>query len=102
MARAAVQRGVRHLDAKGRSLKDEIAGLLERQKITQDLHDFATEVRLAGNDAEHPEELGEVSPEDAEESLTFMDEFLRVALALPTRTKARRATRAAAEARDDR
>jgi Domain of unknown function (DUF4145) len=97
MARAAVQRGVRHLVARRGNLKHELAGLLAEQKITQDLHDFATEVRLAGNDVAHPEELGDVSEAEALESLTFMDEFLRVAIALPERTKARRAQRSAEE-----
>jgi hypothetical protein len=96
MARAAVQRAVRSLEAKGPNLKAELADLLSKQKITQDLHDFADEVRLTGNDVAHPEELGDVSEGEAQESMTFMEDFLRVAIALPQRQKERKAKRESA------
>ena len=42
-------------------------------------------MRIDGNDAAHPDTLGEVTLNDAEQSLAFMDAFLRLAVALPAR-----------------
>ncbi len=55
MARAAVQRAVRHREAEGGDLRSEIDDLATKRKITEELKAWAHEVRLAGNDAAHPE-----------------------------------------------
>ena len=89
MARAAVQRGVRALDADGGNLAAEIDSLVGQGKITTELKEWAHAVRLDGNDAAHPDTLGEVTRNDAEESLEFMDAFLRLAVAMPARRHAR-------------
>ena len=93
MGRAALQRAVRELGAKGDNLLAEIDDLLAKQVITSSLAKLAHEVRLAGNDAAHPETLEDVDPEDANESLVFLDEFLTVTLSMPARVGARSARR---------
>lgn len=100
MARAAVQRAVRQLNAEGAGLKREIQDLVAKGVITQDLSDFAHEVRIAGDDAAHPEELGQVTRQEAEESLQFLDSFLDVAIAMPERSKRRKEGRKAASSQD--
>lgn len=89
MGRAAIQRAVRSLAATGGGLQAEINHLHETGKITKDLKEWADEVRIAGNDAAHPETLNEIDREDAAESLRFMEAFLESAIALPSRRDAR-------------
>lgn len=93
MGRAAVQRAVRTLGGQGRDLFHEIDDLYEKHKVTEELRDWAHEVRLAAKDAAHPDEMGDVATAEATESLDWMDAFLEFAIALPER---RRAARAAA------
>ncbi len=101
MGRAAVQRAARKLmgraedDATG-SLKADINTLYTKQKITETLKDFAHETRIAGDDAAHPTTLGKVEPDEAKESLDFMDEFLEHTVALPARREARKLARSPA------
>jgi hypothetical protein len=61
MGRAAIQRAVRTMEAEGNSLNDELRDLRHKGRITEDLMEYAHEVRIAGNDAAHPDELGEVT-----------------------------------------
>lgn len=93
MGRAAIQRAVRELEAKGAGLKAEINDLAQRRKITEALRDAAHEVRIAGDDAAHPEDLEAVSAEEAKDSLDFMDDFLAHAIAMPARAEARKEAR---------
>jgi len=93
MGRAAIQRAVRSLEAEGDGLNAELHDLRSKGRITQDLMEYAHEVRIAGNDAAHPDVLGEVNLHEAEESLIFMDEFLRHVIAMPQRRAEREATR---------
>jgi hypothetical protein len=93
MGRAAIQRAVRTLDATPGTLYAEIDDLVQQGKITKTLSEYAHEVRIAGNDAAHPEDLGEVTQAEAEASLAFVDEFLRAAIAMPARAEAQRQAR---------
>jgi hypothetical protein len=93
MGRASLQRAVRGLEAEGDGLKAEIKDLVARGKITADLRAFADEVRIAGDDAAHPSELGEVTRGEADVSLRFLDDFLRVAIAMPKLAAERKAGR---------
>jgi hypothetical protein len=93
MGRAAIQRAARQLKAEGAGLKAEIADLANRGIITKTLKDAADEVRIAGDDAAHPEELGTIEPAEAKESLAFMDEFLGHAIAFPAKREARKLAR---------
>ena len=102
MARSALQRAVRALlahedgtvdEADKGTLFSELNLLVERAVITAQLRANADEVRISGNDAAHPEELGAVSREDAEDSLRFLDDFLETTMAVPARQRARRERR---------
>jgi hypothetical protein len=93
MGRAAIQRAARNLGATAGGLRAEINDLLRKGVITKALKDFADEVRIAGDDAAHPEDLGAVTREDAQTSLDFMDEFLEHAIAFPARREALKAAR---------
>jgi hypothetical protein len=89
MGRAAVQRGVRTLlsedeqPAKVRTLYDEIASLRDEGLVTEHLKKWAHTLRIAGAEAAHPEELGDVTDAEAKESLKWADEFLKFTIALP-------------------
>jgi glutamate-1-semialdehyde aminotransferase len=93
MGRAAIQRAVRRLDADAAGLKAELNDLLNKGVITKSLKEWADEVRIAGDEAAHPEDLGAVNRDEAHESLTFMDAFLDHAIALPAKRDARKAAR---------
>lgn len=93
MGRAAIQRAVRTLEANGAGLKAEINDLHQRHKITEALKDAAHEVRISGDDAAHPEDLVDVTEEEAQDSLDFMDDFLEHAIAMPARSAARKLAR---------
>jgi hypothetical protein len=98
MARATLQRAVRFLlagedgvlnpDDRG-TLFSELDLLVERRVITPQLRQNVDEVRLSGNDVAHPEEMGEVTSKDAEDSLTFLEDFLTTTLAVPARQRKR-------------
>ena len=96
MGRAAVQRAVRTLGGQGHNLFQEIDDLHANHKVTSELRDWAHEVRLAAGEAAHPDEIGDVTVEEAKESLEWMDAFLEFAVALPERRRAK-AEAAAAE-----
>jgi hypothetical protein len=87
MGRAAVQRAARFLQAVGAGLKAELRDLERRGVITRELREWADEVRIAGDDAAHPDELGTIDEAEARESLEFMDEFLRHSVAMPERRR---------------
>ena len=103
MGRAAIQRAVRNLNANVDGLKAEINDLRQRGVITTFLKEWADEVRIAGDDAAHPEGMAAISQAEAEESLTFMDAFLDHAIALPAardqRKNARKGTTSRGAAR---
>lgn len=61
-----------------------------RNRVTEELKDWAHEVRLAAREAAHPDELGEITQEEAKQSLDFMDAFLDYAVALPERRRRQR------------
>jgi hypothetical protein len=89
MGRAAIQRAARHLKAEGAGLKAEVRDLQSKGVITLELKKWADEVRIAGDDAAHPGELGEIDADEAKESLEFMDEFLQHSVAMPQRRRRR-------------
>jgi hypothetical protein len=101
MGRAAIQRAVRKLDASGAGLKAEINDLENRRVITSHLKEWAHEVRIAGDDAAHPDEMGEITQGEAEDSLRFMDAFLEHAIALPAAREEMKARRAAGSEKSD-
>jgi hypothetical protein len=88
-ARSALQRAVRSLDPFRGKLHPELDNLATNGVITQQLRANVDEVRLSGNDVAHPEELGGVTREDAEDSLTFLDDFLTTTIMTPERQRKR-------------
>ncbi|MEX1262715.1 MAG: DUF4145 domain-containing protein [Actinomycetota bacterium] len=94
MARSALQRAVRVLDPKFRGkLPAELDNLVTTGVITGQLRKNADEVRLSGNDVAHPEELGAITAQDAEDSLIFLDDFLETTMAIPERQRLRQEER---------
>jgi hypothetical protein len=101
MARTALQRAVRVLLAGDGKLKEEDRGSLsteldllrDRGIITAQLRKNADEVRLSGNDVAHPAEMGSVERSDAEDSLTFLNDFIETTLVIPARQRARQERR---------
>lgn len=83
---------------RGGTLKSELDLLVDRGIITRQLRENADEVRLSGNVVAHPEELGEASDKDAEDSLVFLDNFVETTLAIPARQRRRREERSGSEA----
>jgi hypothetical protein len=82
---------VRTLEAEGKDRFHEIDDLHAKHKATDELRDWAHEVRIAAREAAHPDELSAVSGEEAEASLEWMDAFLNFAVALPERRRLKNA-----------
>jgi Domain of unknown function (DUF4145) len=80
------------LKAKRGGLKAEIADRSSQGRITLTLMEESDGVRIAGDDAAHPEALGKVTRDEAEASLEFTDAFLNRA-SLPAKRDARKAAR---------
>jgi len=93
MARAALQRTVRVLNAEGKNLYNEIEDLRTKGIITKQLADFAHEVRITGNDMAHPHEISEVNQKEVEESLDFLDGLLEIVFVLPSIAERRKKAR---------
>lgn len=94
MARTTLQRAVRHLhEFRSKSLQAELDNLVQEQIINQQLRDNADELRITGNDVAHPEEMGEITKADAQDSLVFLDGFLDTTIAIPERQRRRKAAR---------
>lgn len=93
MARAALQRAVRTLKAEGKGLFEEIEDLKKKGVITQQLADFAHEVRITGNDIAHPHEMTNVNEKEIIESLEFLDGFLETVFVLPSVAERRKKAR---------
>lgn len=76
------------------NIRGRIDALAAKGALTNDLKDWAHEVRLGGNEAAHDEDP--YSKEEAEELLDFVELYLTYVYTLPGRLKDRR-DRAAAE-----
>lgn len=68
-------------------LEKQIDQLFDNRIITQDLRDWAHEVRLVGNDGAHPKK-GEsdtpIAKEDAEDILNLLEQFCQVLYVAPS------------------
>jgi len=93
MCRRALQSSVIEKGAEKDRLVDQIDELYDTQIITKDIKDWAHEIRLTGNIGAHPDEDGleDVTPEDAEELLKFMEEYLNYVYIMPAKVAAKRA-----------
>ena len=93
MCRRALQSSVIEKGAKKDRLVNQIDELYDSQIITKDIRDWAHEIRLTGNIGAHPDEDGleDVTPENAEELLKFMEEYLNYVYIMPAKVAAKRA-----------
>jgi len=93
MARAALQRAMRKLEAKGGNLYSEIEDLKNKGIIVNDLASFAHEIRITGNEMAHPSEITSINKQEIEESLEFLDNFLHIVFVLPQTVSKRKTNR---------
>lgn len=93
MCRRALQSSVIEKGAKKNRLVDQIDELYDSQIITKDIRDWAHEIRLTGNIGAHPDEDGlqDVTPEDADELIKFMEEYLNYVYIMPAKVIEKRA-----------
>jgi len=81
MARRALQLCCIDKGAPSKPLRDQIDWLLSQNKINSDLHDWAHQVRLVGNDAAHPpkdiQSDNKVTETDAQDMLALLEQFVQ-------------------------
>jgi hypothetical protein len=95
MARSALQVALREQGAAGRSLKDQVDSLADKGLLPPAMNDWATEVRLLGNEAAHPEvDETEANPQDVSDALEFLDQLLNYFYDLPAAIRRYRERRA--------
>jgi Domain of unknown function (DUF4145) len=95
MARSAMQVTFREQGAVGRTLKDEVDDLSEKGLLPRVMKEWATELRLLGNEAAHPDvDLVEANPQDIRDALEFLDQLLKYLYDLPAGIRQYRERRA--------
>lgn len=77
---------------KGEKLRKQIEELFDNNIITQDIKDWADEVRYIGNDAAHPNKE-EVNEEDSEDILELLESLCDVLYVAPARAAKRKQKR---------
>jgi hypothetical protein len=94
MARSVLQLALREQNAAGKRLVDQIQDLGMKGLLAPSVCEWATEVRLLGNDAAHPVP-GEppAEPQDVHQCIDFLDFLLYCLYDLPAEVKAYRARR---------
>jgi hypothetical protein len=93
MCRRALQASAIAMGAnKDAKLNAQIKELFTKGKITETLRDFATEVRLVGNDGAHPDPDGleNIGEKDADDILVFTAQYFTYVYVMPAKLKARR------------
>ena len=94
MARSALQLALREQGAAGNRLRDQIDDLGAKGLLPPALRDWATEVRLLGNDAAHPNPGQEQPhPDDVRQCVNFLDFLLYCLYDLPAEVARQRARR---------
>jgi hypothetical protein len=97
MARRALQNCCLDKGAKEKDrLVDQIDWLYEQRVITDDLKQWAHEVRLTGNDAAHPRKPENeifVSEDDAKDILELLKQFTNILYVAPTIAEERKKSR---------
>lgn len=94
MTRSALQLALREHSGKGKRLVDQIEDLAARGLLPPNVKEWATEIRLLGNDAAHPEP-GQDAPEpvDVQQAVDFLDFLLYYLYDLPAKVKKYRTRR---------
>lgn len=78
--------------SKNKKLHEQIDELFAKNVITQDIKDWAHEVRYVGNDASHPNSV-DVTADDARDILELLSSMCDVLYVAPTRAAIRKAKR---------
>lgn len=92
LARRAVQTLCKDKGATAKDLKAQIDELFDKNIITQDLKDWAHEVRYVGNDAAHPNDT-DVDKNDAEEIIDLVESLCEVLYVAPAKAANRKKVR---------
>jgi hypothetical protein len=87
MARRAIQGACIHKEAPDKKLEEQIDWLAEEDVITRQMREVAHRLRMGGNAGAHPgkDGLNDVTERDAEDLLTFLDDFMRYVYEIPGR-----------------
>jgi hypothetical protein len=93
MCRRALQASLIQKGAGKGKLVDQIDELFDKGIITEDIKNWAHEIRLTGNVGAHPDQdgLGNVTPQDAEELIKFIEEYLNYVYIMPAKVAEKRA-----------
>ncbi len=91
MCRRALQTSVIGKGASNGRLVDQIDELCKKGIITEDIKNWAHEIRLTGNIGAHPDGLEDVTPQDAEDLIRFTEEYLNYVYIMPAKVAAKRA-----------
>jgi hypothetical protein len=76
MARRAIHCLCQNKKATGDNLYKQLKSLRENGTITDDIWEWASDLRMIGRDGAHPE-WPDVSPEDADYAVRFLHEIIR-------------------------
>ena len=96
MTRSAMQIALRDQGATGRTLKNEIDDISGKGILPPTMKDWATELRLLGNEAAHPEvDQTDANPQDVRDAIQFLDLLLYYLYDLPAQIKQYRERRSA-------
>ncbi|CAN7653224.1 DUF4145 domain-containing protein [Rhizobium sp. LjRoot254] len=96
MARSAVQLVLRHQQATGKSLFEEINDLGKKGVLPPVMVEWAHEVRVLGNDNAHPTPgAAGTAPKDAQAVVEFLGMLLRVTFDLPFQISEHRGSKTA-------
>ena len=95
MSRRAIQSSALKLGIKKGKLRDQVDELHAKKLIPNSVKEWAHEIRLTGNIGAHPDEdlLQDVTKEDAEELVRFVEEYMNYVYVMPARVKAQRTRR---------
>jgi hypothetical protein len=86
--RRLMQAALRDQGATGRTLNDEIESLATKGIVPPLMKDWATELRLLGNEAAHPEiDQTAADPQDIRDAIEFLDLLLYYLYDLPAQIK---------------
>lgn len=89
MTRRAIHCVCKDKGAKGKGLFDQLKNLRDEHVITPSLWEWAEEIRVAGKIGAHPE-WGDLTREDAEHALKFLQETLKHVYVMPADLAAKR------------
>ena len=91
MCRRALQTSVIGKGATKGRLVDQIDELCTKGLITEDIKNWAHEIRLTANIGAHPDGLENIAPQDAEDLIKFTEEYLNYVYIMPAKVAAKRA-----------